>query len=464
MPVVFLLYWIFFSKTKNLQNSFVFIASIVFYIFWDWRFLGLLLITAGSTFFSGILLGRIRDGSKKRKIILVIILLLNLGVLFFFKYCNFFIQAFADTIMLFGRQIDVSTLKIILPVGISFYTFTSLSYTIDVYQNKIEPTKDVIAYLAYATFFPCILSGPISRAQRQLPQFFLKRVFDYTKSVEACKFILLGTVMKMCLADRIGTYVDLVYGDYNSYSGNTLLLTSMMYSLQIYADFAGYSLVAIGSGKLLGIDLPTNFIRPYFAKTITDFWRRWHISLTTWFRDYIYFPLGGNRCTKSRWILNVMIVFVISGLWHGAAYTFLIWGAMHGLFMVVERFAYGDKIKEIPTGFSLGNIVRMGVTLSLVNFAWIFFRLNTLGDVCAVISKIFTNRGGLYIDAKLILYIVPALIIVFFFDFIAEKRTGKMFLLDNDKRIVRWIAYCSLLLFVLLFGSFEQTQYIYFQF
>ena len=417
-----------------------------------------------STFFSGLLFEQNKKYPQNCKIILFTTLILNLGVLFFFKYFNFFIQSFADVASLCGIRANISTLRIILPVGISFYTFATLSYTIDVYQKKIEPTKDVLAYLAYATFFPCILSGPISRAQKQLPLFFIKRSFCYTKVIEGCKVILLGTMMKMCLADRLGIYVDSVYGNYENYSGNTLLLTSIFYTLQIYADFAGYSLVAIGSGKLFGIDLPTNFIRPYFAKTVTDFWRRWHISLTTWFRDYIYFPLGGNRCNKYRWMMNIMVVFVISGLWHGAAYTFLIWGAMHGIFMVVERFVYGANIKNIPEGFSFGNILRWLVTLILVNFAWILFRLDSIGDVIAVVSKIFTSRGAVYMDLKTLLYFLPALIFVFLFDFFTERNDGRMFLLESNKRLVRWITYCGLMMMILLFGSFEKTQYIYFQF
>lgn len=464
LPSVFLLFWLVFGKTKNIQNVFIVASSLLFYGFWDWRFLGLLLLTALSSFYSGLCFERVGDNNKKRKLVLWVTLILNLGILFFFKYFNFFIQAFTDLITFLGGHASVPTLKIILPVGISFYTFAALSYTIDVYQHKVEPTKDVLAYLAYATFFPSILSGPINRAQKQLPQFFTKRVFDYHKVVEGCKFLLLGAIMKMCLADRIGVYVDQVYSNYLSYSGNTLFFTSICYTIQIYADFAGYSLMAIGSGKLLGIELPTNFIRPYFAKTVTDFWRRWHISLTTWFRDYIYFPLGGNRCSKSRWMLNTMIVFVISGLWHGANYTFLIWGAMHGVFMIVERLVYGNRIKQIPEGFSLINVLRWTVTFMIVNFAWIFFRLDSLRDVVTVLGRIFTNRGHLYFAPNVMGYSIPALLIVFCFDFFSEKKNNRMLLMDNKNIYVRWLSYTALLLFLVLFGSFEQTQFIYFQF
>lgn len=385
-PVVFLLYWMVCRNSKEQQNGLIVASSLVFYGWWDWRFLGLLLITALSTFFAGWCLGK-TDNRQRRKTLLVGTIILNVGILFYYKYFNFFVQAFVDAFSLIGTEVSVSTLKVLLPVGISFYTFTALSYSIDVYQRKVEPTKDILSYMAYVMFFPSILSGPISRAQKQLPQYFKARTFNYDLAVSGCKDFLLGAVMKLCLADRLGIYVDTVYANIGQHNGTTLLFASVLYSIQIYADFAGYSLMAIGSGKLLGIELPTNFIRPCFARTVTDFWRRWHISLTTWFRDYIYFPLGGNRCTKARWMLNTMIVFTVSGLWHGAAYTFIIWGALHGACMVVERIIYGDKIKTISDKFSIANLLRLMVTFSIVNFAWIFFRVNNLVDVILIIKK-----------------------------------------------------------------------------
>ena len=392
LPVVFFLYWTVGRRSRTFQNGLIVAVSLVFYGWWDWRFLGLLLLTAFSTFFAGCWMGK-TDDQKKRKAILVGTTVLNLGVLFFFKYYNFFVQAFIDAFSLFDKNISISTLNILLPVGISFYTFTALSYSIDVYWRKVEPTRDLLAYLAYVTFFPSILSGPISRAQKQLPQYFERRDFDYEKAVSACRLMLIGGMMKLCLADRLGIYVDTVYANITHHNGTTLLFTSILYTIQIYADFAGYSLMAVGSGKLLGVELQTNFIRPYFAKTVTDFWRRWHISLTTWFRDYIYFPLGGNRCSKVRWIFNTMIVFTISGLWHGAAYTFIIWGALHGVCMVIERLVYGDKIKIISNNLSFANFFRLLLTFTIVTFAWIFFRVSDLGDVMTIFRKILTESG-----------------------------------------------------------------------
>lgn len=463
LPVVFILYWTLCRGSKTLQNGLIVAASLVFYGCWDWRFLGLLLVTAFSTFFAGWWMGR-TDNTRKRKWINVGAIVLNMGILFFFKYFNFFVQSFADVFSMFGAELNVRTLKILLPVGISFYTFTALSYSIDVYQRKIEPTHDVLAYLAYVMFFPSILSGPISRAQKQLPQYFERRNFDYDKTVSACKLMLLGGVIKLCLADRLGIYVDAVYANIAQHSGTTLFLTSIMYTIQIYADFAGYSLMAIGSGRLLGIELPTNFIRPYFALTVTDFWRRWHISLTTWFRDYIYFPLGGNRCSKARWIINTMIVFTVSGLWHGAAYTFIIWGAMHGACMVIERLVYGDKIKTITNKFSLTNALRWTVTFAIVNFAWIFFRVNNLSDVMTIFQKIFTNTGRIFIDADTMVYAFMFAILVFAVDFVDEYYSGKVRLLNSRYTIVRWATYIALVMMVLLFGVLDGGSFIYFQF
>lgn len=461
--VVFILYWTVCRRSKMLQNGFIVAASLWFYGWWDWRFLGLLLLTAFSTFFAGWWMGRI-DNLRKRKILLVCTIVFNLGILFFFKYFNFFVQAFVDAFSIFGMEMSASTLQILLPVGVSFYTFTALSYSIDVYLRKVEPTKDVLAYLAYVMFFPSILSGPISRAQKQLPQYFKLRSFDYDKVVDACKLLLFGGIMKLCLADRLGIYVDTVYANIAQHNGTTLFFTSILYTIQIYADFAGYSLMAIGSGKLLGIELPTNFIRPYFAKTVTDFWRRWHISLTTWFRDYIYFPLGGNRCSKSRWMFNTMIVFTVSGLWHGAAYTFLIWGALHGACMVIERLVYGDRIKAISDNFSVTNLLRLIVTFTIVNFAWIFFRVSDMDDVIMIFKKIFTEPGSLFMDADTLVYAFMFAILIFIVDFVEEYFSGKVQLMNNKYTVVRWITYITMIAMILLFGVLDGGSFIYFQF
>lgn len=446
-----------------LQNGLIVVASLLFYGWWDWRFLGLLLLTAFSTFFAAWWMGK-TDNQKKRKAILVGTTVLNLGVLFFFKYYNFFVRAFIDAFSLFDTNISISTLDILLPVGISFYTFTALGYSIDVYWRKVEPTRDLLAYLAYVIFFPSILSGPISRAQKQLPQYFERRDFDYDRAVNACRLMLMGGVMKLCLADRLGIYVDTVYANITQHNGTTLLFTAILYTIQIYADFAGYSLMAISSGILLGIELPTNFVRPYFAKTVTDFWRRWHISLTTWFRDYIYFPLGGNRCSKVRWMLNTMIVFTVSGLWHGAAYTFIIWGAIHGACMVIERLMYNDKIKHISNKFSFTNLLRLAVTFTIVNFAWIFFCVSDMGDVMMIFKKIFTEPGRLFLDADTLVYAFMFAVLIFIVDFVEEYFSGKVKLMSSKYAVVRWVTYVVMIVMILLFGVLDGGSFIYFQF
>ena len=436
----------------------------MFYGSWDWRCLGLVCLTAISTIGGGNLLSIRGLSDAKRRLVLITVLLINLGILFYFKYFNFFIQSFADFAGLIGKETSLTPLKIILPVGISFYTFIALSYTIDVYNKKIEPTKDVLAYFAYVTFFPALLCGPISRADKQLPQYFQRRVFSYEKAVSACKLLLWGALMKYCLADRVGIYVDAVYGNLLQHNGTTLLLTSILYSIQIYADFAGYSLLALGIGRLFGIELQLNFDRPYMAKTVTEFWRRWHISLTTWFRDYIYFPLGGNRVKHVRWMLNTMVVFVVSGLWHGANYTFLIWGAMHGAFMIIEREIFGQKIKQIENRLSFANIMRMLITFGIVTIAWIFFRVNSVGDAVYVVKSIFTSVGMPFIDSATMVYSFLFILIVFLHDFREEFRKSYNGLLNANNMMVRWSAYVIMIALILLFGVFDGSSFIYFQF
>ena len=461
-PTVFMLYWML-GRTKTVQNMLIVAASLVFYGWWDWRFLGLLLITVLTTFYGGAFIQKADGNRKRQKWISAAVIVLNLGILFFFKYYNFFIQSFIDVFSLFGKELSGSTLKIILPVGISFYTFTALSYTIDVYQRRAEATKDLLAYCAYTMFFPSILSGPISRATKQLPQYFQKREFCYDKAVEACKFILMGAVMKLCLADRLGIYVDTVYANIPQHNGTTLMFASVLYTIQIYADFAGYSMMAVGSGKLLGIELQTNFIRPYFSKTVTEFWRRWHISLTTWFRDYIYFPLGGNRVSKARWMLNTMIVFTVSGLWHGAAYTFLIWGALHGACMIAERLLYGKRIKEISDRLTFPNILRMLLTFCIVSFAWIFFRAETIGDATSIISRIFLSHGSLFIDVNTLSMAFLAFVIVFMYDFTQEYGV-RLKLLNSRFTVVRYATAAFLICYIIGFGVLNGGSFIYFQF
>jgi len=464
--VVFIIYWLPFWKNKHYQNAIIAIASLFFYGYCNWRIVGLLLLTTATTFTAGLLMGKNEISDKKRWWISTASIVINLGILFVFKYYNFFINSIADTVSLFGTNLSVHSLNIILPIGISFYTFSALSYSIDVYQKKVEATTDWLSYMAYVTFFPAILSGPIGRSTKQLPQFFEKREFDYANAVRACRMILFGAFIKICIADRLGLKVDEIYGDVANQNGSTLLLYSILYTIQIYCDFAGYSMIAIGCGKLLGIELQKNFDRPYLARTVTEFWRRWHISLTTWFRDYIYFPLGGNRVSKVRWMLNTMIVFVVSGLWHGADYTFLIWGAMHGACMIVERVIYGERMKNISHKISVANLLRVVVTFSIVSFAWIFFRAENLGQAWSIITKIFCKQDIMNINlGGTMEFCISALLIIVLFavEMMREYRPNIEIRVANEHRSVRWSFYIVLIL-VITFLANSAQNFIYFQF
>lgn len=459
---VFLLHWLVFSKSKDAQNIIILVSSIFFYSSWDYRFLGLLLFIIASSFYMGYLINRTKNKDKK-KLCLIITLVIILGILFLFKYYNFFVNSFIDLFHLFGISLTASTLKIILPIGISYYAFSSLSYCIDIYKGKISPTKDILAYSTYVSFFPSILSGPIGRADKQLPQFFERRVFSYESATEAARALVWGAFIKLCIADRLGIYVDAVYGNIPHHNGTTLFLTEILYSIQIYSDFAGYSLIAIGCGKLLGINLLENFHRPYLSKTVTEFWRRWHISLTSWFRDYIYFPLGGSRVTKSRWILNILIVFVVSGIWHGAGYAFIVWGLLHGFIMIIERLLYGKNIKALKETFSLSNLLRIIITFNIVSLIWIFFRLESINDAIFVINKIFSNPGRPFFDVLTLLIAFVSIIILVIKE-LADEYNWQLKLLSNNNKVIRYATYVFLIVFILLFGELDGSSFIYFQF
>ncbi len=356
LPIVFLLYWFVFGSyapkwlhwlaNMKTQNFFIVVVSYIFYGWWDWRFLLLIALTSFCSWGSGVLLApqppkggvshadggdEAMHSSLRRKVILWANIILNLGILGFFKYFNFFVQSFVDAFAGLGITLHATTLNIILPVGISFYTFQALSYSIDVYKGKIEATRDIVAFFAFVSFFPQLVAGPIERATNFLPQFQKPRTFDYDKAVDGCRQMLWGFFKKIVIADNCAVYVNQVFENYQDQTGSTLLLAAIFFTFQIYGDFSGYSDIAIGCARLFGINLMRNFNFPYFSRDIAEFWRRWHISLTTWFRDYIYIPLGGSRTTKAKVIRNTFIIFLVSGFWHGANWTFIAWGAYHAL-------------------------------------------------------------------------------------------------------------------------------------
>lgn len=463
---LFWAYWLC-CKTKNLQNIFLLLVSYAFYAYMDWRCLVLLLITSLSTYWAGVQMRRENDvkflGRDKRWWFGFGVIALNLIILGYFKYAGFFTEIINDLSQRFGGTGFNTSLHIMLPVGISFYTFSSISYVVDCYRRQIEPTKDAVTCLLYISFFPAILSGPIHKATKQLPQYLQARTFNADQVLGGFKDFIWGAFMKLCVADRLGMYVDAVYSNLEFHNGTTFLLSSVCYTLQIYADFAGYSLMAIGLGAMLGITLQTNFIRPYFSKTITEFWSKWHMSLTGWFKEYVYFPLGGNRVSKPRWIFNIMAVFLLSGLWHGAAYTFIIWGAIHGVAQVIEKLAYGKRLKNIPVGLTFTNVFRILLTFTIVSFAWIFFRMPNAHDAFYVINNIFTNPGVPFIDMHTMLFAVVSLAILFLKD-ATNEYLPKWKLLHSNKNIVSFSTCVVLLMFILLMGKLDGSSFIYFQF
>ena len=381
LPLVFLIYWaIGYAKIGDtqklrLQNAFVVIASYVFYGWWDWRFLLLIAFTSFCSWGSGLLIGRAAT-QNKAKAWTAANIVINLAILAIFKYYDFFVSEFGQ---LFGISTDSLLLRIILPVGISFYTFQALSYSIDVYRKKIEPTKDIIAFFAFIAFFPQLVAGPIERATNLLPQFLTNRKFSYDQGVDGMRQILWGLFKKIVVADNCATYVDQVWATYDTQTGSTLLLAAILFTFQIYGDFSGYSDIAIGTAKLFGIKLMRNFNNPYFSRDIAEFWRRWHISLTTWFRDYVYIPLGGSRVGKWKIVRNTFVIFLLSGFWHGANWTFIAWGAYHAvlflpLILLGKNRKYTNQVAEgrlLPTW---REALQMLFTFALVVFGWIIFR------------------------------------------------------------------------------------------
>lgn len=468
LPVVFLLYWFVF-KPLRWQNLFVVVASYVFYGWWDWRFLLLIALTTFCSYLSGILLERHEGKRSTQKWISAGNILLNLAILCLFKYCNFFGENLALLLRALGWKVDWVTLDILLPVGISFYTFQALSYTIDVYQHKIKPTHDIVAFFAFISFFPQLVAGPIERATNLLPQFLEARRFSYENAVEGMRQILWGLFKKMVVADNCALAVNGIFADYQVLEGSQLLLGAIFFTFQIYGDFSGYSDIAIGTAKLFGIRLMRNFNYPYFSRDIAEFWRRWHISLTTWFRDYIYFPLGGSRCGKWKTMRNTVVIFLVSGFWHGANWTFVCWGAYHALLffpllLLGKNRKYTDVVAKGRRLPSLKECVQMVVTFMLVVVGWILFRAETIHQawdylVCMV-TKFHLSMPA---HGKDPLIYIAILLVVEWLQ--REKQFGLQL---EEKGIfrykaVRWAIYYIVFIATFLLAG-KQEEFIYFQF
>nr|WP_319398917.1 MBOAT family O-acyltransferase [uncultured Carboxylicivirga sp.] len=467
LPIVFVLYWFVISKNLKLQNLLIVGASYLFYGWWDWRFLSLILFSTMVDYIVGRTLGK-ESNENKRKVLLWISICVNLGFLGFFKYYNFFLDNFIEAFTLLGKPVRVSSLNIILPVGISFYTFQTLSYSIDVYKRKMEPTRDFIAFAAFVSFFPQLVAGPIERATHLLPQFYKKRVFDYTQAVDGMRQILWGLFKKVVIADNCAEYANQIFNNSADFNGSTLLMGAVFFTFQIYGDFSGYSDIAIGTSRLFGFDLMRNFAFPYFSRDIAEFWRRWHISLSTWFRDYLYIPLGGSRGSLWMKVRNTFIIFLVSGFWHGANWTFLFWGALNAVYFLPLLLTKNNrnhidivaKGKIVP---NLRDLMMMILTFAMVVFAWIFFRAESITHAFAIIKTIFS--GSLFaMPAFIPKGTIAAVLLFIIVEWMGRENEYAIESVGTIKiPIVRYgVYYLVLIAIVLLQGN--QQEFIYFQF
>lgn len=472
---------LFFSIPHRFRWTLLLAASYYFYMCWKPEYVLLIMASTLIDYYAGIQMGKIAR-KKKRKRYLILSIVTNLGLLFSFKYFNFFndsARSFFDSVNIFY---DIPALDILLPVGISFYTFQTLSYSIDVYRGTRAPEKHLGIFAVYVSFFPQLVAGPIERSTRLLPQFHKQQHFDYQRMSDGIKLMLWGFFKKIVIADRLALYVNEVYNNPGDYSGAPLIMATYFFAIQIYCDFSGYSDIAIGSAKVMGYDLMTNFRRPYFSKSITEFWKRWHISLSSWFRDYLYIPLGGGRVKLSRWHFNILAVFLISGMWHGANWTFLIWGALHGSYIVFSRMTKDirsriSSIVGLEHKPQVQKLIRIFVTFHLVVFAWIFFRANSLADALLIIQNMavidwsslardlvsgfnadHAVLGGA--DMLVSLLVIAFLIVV---ELIGRRESFRLYL-GSKPLWVRWSAYYGLIVSIILFGIYEHAEFIYFQF
>ncbi|NCP52926.1 MAG: MBOAT family protein [Flavobacteriales bacterium] len=458
LPVVFIGYWLFYKNFK-LQNILLLISSYIFYGWWDYRFLSLIMLSTIVDYFVGLQLFKSNKQGLKTTWLWISITF-NIGILGFFKYYNFFIESWIESLKLLGYHTENNwMLKVILPVGISFYTFQTVSYSIDIYKKKLPATKDFIAFATFVSFFPQLVAGPIERATHLLPQILSNRIYNYANISKGVKLMIWGFFLKLVVADRAAIYVNAVYNHVEQHDGLSFIAATILFSFQIYGDFAGYSLIAIGVAKLFGLDLMTNFCRPYFASSISEFWTRWHISLSTWFKDYVYIPLGGNRVVKWRWLFNLFITFLISGLWHGANWTFVFWGALNGCYLILEAIVFKRRRDGIF------NIV---FTFILINFAWIFFRANSITEALYIIKKIGTSPGKLYIgsgdDITASIYAVLAIAIVLSVEIKKEFFNSLWSVSQNKVELIRLTGYAVIIYLIIYLGVFGDSQFIYFQF
>ena len=471
LPIVFFVYWFVAYKDLKYQNLLLLFASYFFYACWDWRFLFLLIFSTGLDYYTGI---KIFESKTKllKKFWLWLSIGVNLGFLGFFKYYNFFIVSFEEGLNHFGVAIDPWTLNIILPVGISFYTFHGLSYVIDIYKDRIKPERNYNDYSVFVSFFPLLVAGPIERATHLLPQIKTKRTFDYAKAVDGLRQILWGLFKKIVIADNCAKLANGIFMNSGDYPGSTLLMGAVFFTFQIYCDFSGYSDIALGTAKLFGMDLLRNFAFPYFSRDIAEFWRRWHISLSTWFRDYLYIPLGGSKGGTLMKVRNTFIIFVVSGFWHGANWTFIIWGILNALYIMpsiifnrnrlnLNIVAEGKKFPPLKEFFSIV------ITFTLTVFAWIFFRANSVRDAIHFVKGIFSKsilKIPVFVDNRLAFQTCVLILIFMLIEWIGREEHYALAKIGfRWRRHVRWALYYVIILLI-FFNSGEKQQFIYFQF
>ncbi len=467
LPIVFILYWLVFQRHLKLQNAFLVVVSYFFYGCWDWRFLSLILFSTIVDYTIGLYLNK-TSGNRERKVLLWTSVTVNIGLLMFFKYFNFFVDSFVDVFTFFGYEIQPTSLNIILPVGISFYTFQTLSYTIDVYNRKLDPTKDFLKFAAFVSFFPQLVAGPIERAKRFLPQFDVKRKFDINEATDGMRQILWGLFKKVIIADNCAGYVTTIFDNYDTMPASSLWLALVLFSFQIYGDFSGYSDIGIGVSRLLGFKLMQNFAFPFFSRDIAEFWRRWHISLTTWFRDYIYIPLGGSRGSKLLQIRNVFIIFLVSGFWHGANWTFIIWGLFYALLflplLLSKKNREHTEIVAIDKALpSFRDFLKIGLTFFYTCIAWVFFRSNTVTDSYMYFKRLVNSsilEAPLKVDTSLYVFLVLFIIM----EWMGRRQQYAIeTMFNNYPLVVRWGCYYIIAMIIFLYGGEAQT-FIYFQF
>lgn len=467
LPIIFVLYWLLDNKKLKYQNVLLLFSSYFFYACWDWRFMFLLIFSTLLDYFTGIKMSESKN-FKVKNFWFWLSIVINLGFLGVFKYYNFFATSFAEAFSSFGVQINPWTLKVILPVGISFYTFHGLSYIIDIYNDKIKAEKNFIDYSLFVSFFPLLVAGPIERATHLLPQIQKKRVFNYDKAVDGLRQILWGLFKKIVIADQCAKYVNLVFDNPNDYSSLALISGAIFFAIQIYCDFSGYSDIALGTARLFGIDLLRNFAFPYFSRDIAEFWRRWHISLSSWFKDYLYIPLGGSKGGTKMRIRNTFIIFLVSGFWHGANWTFIIWGFLNALFILPsiifktnrDNLEIIAKDRVLP---SFREVISVLITFGLSTFAWIFFRAQDMNHALNYIYRIVTNPNHI-LDLKVrgdLIFLTVLLFLIEWFGRQEQYALAKFGL--KWKSSLRYVFYIFLIITLFWFGSNEQ-QFIYFNF